>query len=106
MRFLGAMMIGIGVIFFWTILTVEMEAVGVVIYVLVGAVAIGAAARIYARIAYGDPGTAGAIPIVLEGAMSIFLILLRLYVARDVRKAPKCGMALNTRPASHEVGIT
>src|SRR6516165_2096861 len=74
LRFFGAMMIGIGVIFFWAIWRVE--ALGSVIYVLAVAVALGAAARIYARITFGNPGTAGTIPIVIEVLIPIFLILL------------------------------
>src|SRR5215471_10464965 len=46
LRFFGAMMLGIGVIFFWAIPRVE--ALRSVIYILAGAVALGAAARIYA----------------------------------------------------------
>jgi uncharacterized protein DUF4345 len=86
LRFLGAMTIGIGVVFFWTILKVEAEVLGAVIYVLAFAVAVGAAARIYARIAYGNPGTAGTIPVVIEGVISILLVLLRYYVAKDVKR--------------------
>lgn len=89
LRFLGAMMIGIGVVFFWTILKVEAEVVGAVIYILASAVAVGAAARIYARIAYGNPGTAGTIPVVIEGAIPILLVLLRYSVAKDVKEALK-----------------
>jgi len=89
LRFLGAMMIGIGVVFFWTILKVEAEVLGAVIYILAGAVAVGAAARIYARIAYGNPGTAGTIPVVIEGVIPILLVLLRYYVAKDIKEAPK-----------------
>lgn len=89
LRFFGAMMIGIGVVFFWTILKVEAEVVGAVIYILACAVAVGAAARIYARIAYGNPGTAGTIAVVIEGVIPILLILLRYYVAKDVKEALK-----------------
>ena len=87
MRFFGAMMIGIGVIFFWAI--AKVEALGSVIYILACAVALGAAARIYARIAYGNPGTAGTIPVVIELIIPILLILLRYYVGNDVREANK-----------------
>ena len=48
LRFFGAMLLGLGVFFFWTILRVE--ALGSVIYILACAVALGAAARVYARI--------------------------------------------------------
>lgn len=89
LRFLGAMMIGIGVVFFWMILKVEAEVLGAVIYILAFAVAVGAAARMYARIAYGNPGTAGTIPVVIEGVIPILLVLLRYFVAKDVKKAPK-----------------
>jgi len=89
LRFFGAMLIGIGVVFFWTILRVEAEVVGAVIYILAGAVALGAAARIYARITYGNPGTAGTIPVVIESVIPILLVLLRYYVAKDVKRAPK-----------------
>ena len=63
LRFFGAMMIGIGVVLFWAISRVE--AFAPVVYILACAIAVGAAARIYARIVYGDPGTAGTIPIIL-----------------------------------------
>ena len=85
LRFFGAMMIGIGFVFFWAIARVE--ALGSVIYIMACAVALGAAARIYARIAYGNPGTAGTIPIVIEVVIPILLILLRYYVGKDVKKA-------------------
>src|SRR5215510_8714418 len=52
LRFFGAMMLGIGVIFFWAIS--REKVVGPVIYILACAVALGAAARIYARIKYGN----------------------------------------------------
>lgn len=87
LRFFGAMMIGIGVILFWTI--VRVEALGSVIYVLAGAVAVGAAARIYARITHGNPGTAGTIPVVIEVVLPISLVLLRYYVGKDARKVVK-----------------
>ena len=85
LRFFGAMMLGIGIIFFWAIARVE--ALGSVIYIIACGVALGAAARIYARIAYGNPGTAGTIPIVIEVVIPILLILLRYYVGKDVQKA-------------------
>jgi Domain of unknown function (DUF4345) len=84
LRFFGAMMIGLGVVFFWMILNVE--ALGSVIYILACAVALGAAARIYARIKFGSPGTAGTIPVVIEVIIPILLILLRYYVGRDSKK--------------------
>jgi hypothetical protein len=85
LRFFGAMMIGIGIIFFWTITKVEV--VGSLIYILAGAVAFGAAARIYALIKYGNPGTAGIIPIVIEGVSPIFIVLFQYAVAKDVKKS-------------------
>jgi hypothetical protein len=87
LRFFGVMMIGLGVIFFWTISKVE--ALGPLIYMLACAVAVGAAARIYARVAYGDPGTAGTIPVVIETAIPILLVLLRYYVGKDSKRTPK-----------------
>ena len=87
LRFFGAMMIGIGTIFFWAIRRLEQS--GSVIYILAVAVALGAAARIYARIRYGDPGTAGTIPVVIEVLIPIFLILLRYEVRRDADKAAR-----------------
>ena len=85
LRFFGAMMIGIGLIFFWAI--AKLEALGSVIYILASAVAIGAAARIYARVMYGNPGTAGTIPVVLEAVIPIFLVLLRYYVGKDLKRS-------------------
>jgi len=87
LRFFGAMMIGIGVIFFWAIRRVE--AFGLVIYILACAVALGAAARIYARITYGNPGTAGTIPIILESVIPFLLILLTYSVNSGTKKALK-----------------
>jgi uncharacterized protein DUF4345 len=86
LRFFGAMMIGLGVVFFWMILNAE--ALGSVIYILACAVALGAAARVYARIKFGNPGTAGTIPVVIEVIIPILLILLRYYVGRDNKKGP------------------
>jgi len=80
------MMLGIGVIFFWAI--AKLETLGSVIYILASAVAVGAAARIYAHVTYGSPGTAGTIPIVLETLIPIFLVLLRYLVGRDVKRLP------------------
>src|SRR5215472_5638167 len=56
LRFFGAMMIGIGVVLFWAIYRIR--ALASVVYILAFAIAVGAAGRIYARIVYGDPGTA------------------------------------------------
>ena len=86
LRFFGAMMIGIGLIFFWAI--AKVETLGSVIYILASAVAVGAAARIYARVTYGNPGTAGTIPVFIEAVIPIFLVLLRYYVGKDVKKSP------------------
>jgi hypothetical protein len=74
-RFFGAMSFGMGIIFFWSIS--QVEAPGPLIYILAGAIECGAAARIYAFIKYGNPGTAGIIPIVIEGVTPIFIVLLR-----------------------------
>ena len=87
LRFFGAMMIGIGFLFFWAI--PKIEALGPVIYVLSCAVAVGGAARIYARVTYGNPGTAGMIALVLEIVIPILLIVLRYYVGKGVNKAAK-----------------
>ena len=84
LRFFGAMIIGVGVVFFWTILKVE--APGPLIYMLAGAVALGAAARVYALIKYGNPGTAGIIPIIIEGISPIFIVFLRYQVVQDVKR--------------------
>ena len=84
LRFFGAMMLGIGLIFFWTI--PKLETLGSVIYILASAVAVGAGARIYARITYGNPGTAGTIPVVLEAVIPVFLVLLRYLVGKDLKK--------------------
>ena len=84
LRFFGAMMIGIGIVFFWAIRKVE--ALGSVIYILAGAVALGAAARIYARLRYGDPGAAGTIPVVLEVVIPVLLILLQHSVGKNAAK--------------------
>ena len=87
MRFFGAMMIGIGLVFFWTMS--KAETLGSVINILAGAVGVGAAARIYAFIKYGNPGTAGIIPIVIEAAFPILIVLLRYFVAKDVKNELK-----------------
>jgi hypothetical protein len=85
LRFFGAMMLGLGVIFFWTIGRVE--ELGPVIYILAGAVGLGAVARVYARIMYGNPGTAGTIPIVLEAVIPLFMIVLRHAIGNEAPKA-------------------
>jgi hypothetical protein len=77
-RFFGAMSIGMGIIFFWSIS--QVEGPGPLIYILAVAVEFGAAARIYALIKYGNPGTAGIIPIVIEGVTPIFIVFLRYSV--------------------------
>ena len=87
LRFFGAMMLGIGVIFFWAIRKVE--AFGSVIYVLACAVALGAGARIYARIIYGNPGTPGTIPVVIESVIPILLIVFTYFVSREAKKTLK-----------------
>jgi hypothetical protein len=84
LRFFGAMMLGIGVIFFWMIS--REEALGPVIYILACAVELGAAARIYARIRYGNPGTAGTIPVVIEVVLPFLLIILQYYVGKELEK--------------------
>ena len=84
LRFFGAMMLGIGVMFFWAIS--RMEALGSVIYILASAVAVGWAARVYARITYGNPGTAGTIPIAIEVVIPFLLILLQYNVGKDAQK--------------------
>jgi hypothetical protein len=84
LRFFGAMMLGIGVIFFWAI--VRGQVLGSVIYILAGAVALGAAARIYARLTYGAPGTAGTIPVVIEAVLPFLLVFFQYYVGKDAKK--------------------
>jgi hypothetical protein len=95
LRFFGAMMVGIGLLFFWTIARVEV--LGAVIDILACAVALGAAARIYARITYGNPGTAGTIPIVIESVIPILIILLQYYVAQDAKKSAAITNATGPR---------
>jgi hypothetical protein len=87
LRFFGAMMIGISVIFFWAIWRVE--ELRAVIYVLAVAVALGAAARIYVRIAFGNPGTAGTTALVIEVLIPIFLIGLQCYVGKEGKRPLK-----------------
>ena len=85
LRFFGAMMIGIGILFFWAI--AKLDALGSVIYILAFAVALGVAARIYARIIYGNPGTAGTIPVVIEAVIPIVLFFLRYHVGNEVKRS-------------------
>jgi uncharacterized protein DUF4345 len=87
LRFFGAIMIGVGVLFFWTIF--KIEALGSVIYILACGVELGALARIYARVVYGNPGTAGMIPIFIETVIPVLIVLLRFYIGRDIKKALK-----------------
>ena len=87
LRFFGAIMIGVGVLCFWTIF--KIEALRSVIYILACAVELGALARIYARVVYGNPGTAGMIPIFIETVIPVLILLLRFYIGRDIKKAAK-----------------
>jgi hypothetical protein len=87
LRFFGAMMIGTGIIFFCTI--VQLEKLGSVIYLLAGAVEVGAIARIYALFKYGNPGTAGIIPIVIESISPILIVLLRYFIGNDLKRRLK-----------------
>jgi hypothetical protein len=87
LRFFGAMMIGVGIIFFRAIPRVEV--LGPVIDILAGAVAVGAAARIYALITYGNPGTAGIIPIGIEVVTPVLIVLLRRSLEKDINKDRK-----------------
>jgi hypothetical protein len=87
LRFFGALMIGLGFIFFLTIW--KLEVYRPLIYVLACAVAVGAAARIYARITYGNPGTAGTIPVAIEVVLPIFLVVLSYLDGKDATKAAK-----------------
>ena len=85
LRFFGAIMIGVGVVFFWTIW--KTETLGAVIYIMACAVGLGAATRIYARITYGNPGTAGTIPVIIEVVIPTSLILLRYSVGKESRRS-------------------
>jgi len=87
LRFFGAMMIGIGLVFFWAISRVE--TLRSVIYILAGAVALGAASRIYAWIAHGDPGTAGVIPIAIETLLPVVIFLTLRHAGKDVGNVSK-----------------
>jgi hypothetical protein len=82
-RFFGAMMIGMGIMFFWTI--VRIEELGSVIYILAGAVECGAIARIYALLKYGNPGSAGIIPIIIESISPILIVFFCYHVAKENR---------------------
>jgi hypothetical protein len=81
LRFFGAIAMGVGVLFFWAIF--QVEALGPLIYVLAGAVAVGAAARIYARLTFGDPGPAGTIPVVIETVVPIVMVITRYLIGRE-----------------------
>ncbi len=83
LRFFGAMMIGIGFVFLWTIS--KLEALASVTYILACAVAVGAVARLYARVTLGNPGTAGTIPVVIELVLPVLLILLQYYVVKEAK---------------------
>ena len=87
LRFFGATTIGLGFIFFLTIC--KLEVYRPLIYVLASAVAVGAAARIYARITYGNSGTAGTIPMVIEVLLTIFLVVLSYLDGKDATKGTK-----------------
>jgi hypothetical protein len=81
------MAMGLGVVFFWAIF--QVEALGPLIYILACAVAGGAAARIYARLKFGDPGTAGTIPVVIETVVPIAMVVTRYLIGREVVKPTK-----------------
>jgi hypothetical protein len=87
LRFFGAMMIGIGVVLFRAIYRIQ--ALASVVYILAGAIAVGAATRIYARLVYGDPGTAGTIPIVLETTLPVLIVLLQYSIVKDSKDPTK-----------------
>jgi hypothetical protein len=87
LRFFGAMMIGTGVVLFRAIYRIQTLAS--VVYILAGAIAVGAAARIYARLVYGDPGTAGTIPIVLETTLPVLIVLLQYSIVKDSKDPTK-----------------
>lgn len=87
LRFFGAMMIGIGIVFFWAITRVE--ALRSVIYILASAVALGAAARIYAWMTKGDAGTAGLIPIAIETLLPVVIVLTLRHTRKDIGNVPK-----------------
>ncbi len=83
LRFFGSVMIGIGAVLFRVIARVE--AFPSIVYILACAIAVGAAARIYARVAYGDPGTAGTIPIVIETTLPVLIVLLQYFVVKEAK---------------------
>jgi hypothetical protein len=87
LRFFGAMMIGIGVVLFRIILRVE--AFASIVYIFACAIAVGAAARIYARVVFGDPGTTGTIPIVIETTLPVLMILLQYWIAKEAKGSIK-----------------
>jgi hypothetical protein len=87
LRFFGAMMIGIGAVLLWAISRVQ--AFASVVYILACAIAVGAGARIYARIVYGDPGTAGTIPIIIETTLPVLIVLLQYYVVKEGKESLK-----------------
>ena len=91
LRFFGAMMLGLAAIFFWTIARVE--ELGTLIYILAGAVGLGAGARIYARVTYGNPGTAGTIPMAIEAVIPLLMIILRHAIGKEAPKAPRGKVA-------------
>jgi hypothetical protein len=91
----GAMMIGIGAVLFWAISRVQ--AFASVAYILACAIAVGAAARIYARIVYGDPENAGTIPIFLETTLPVLIVLLQYYVVKEGKESLKWGILKPTR---------
>jgi len=84
LRFLGAMAIGTGVLFFWGMS--RTKGLGPTIYVLAGAVAVGAVARIYARVVYGNPGTAGTVPIVIEVVLPVLIFFLLYSIGKDAKR--------------------
>ena len=87
LRFFGAMMIGIGLVLIRVMFRIQ--ALASVVYILACAIGLGAAARIYARVVYGDPGTAGTIPIVLETTLPILIALLQYQVAKESKESLK-----------------
>ena len=85
--FFGAMMIGIG--FVLVLVIFRIQALASAVYMLACAIALGAVARIYARIAFGNPGTAGTIPIVLETTLPVLIVLLQYYVVKESKESLK-----------------
>jgi hypothetical protein len=76
-------MIGIGVILFRVIARVQ--ALPSIVYILACAIGVGAAARIYARTVFGDPGTAGTIPIVMKTTLPVLIVLLQYFVVKEAK---------------------